>query len=127
MTYLKTALAALVLSTGAAMADPVEGMWQTQVDDGAYAIVKMAPCGGQICGTIARTFRSGGEYKSENIGRQLVWDMAAKGGGAYGDGKIWQPSTDKVYRSKMVLNGETLAVSGCFGPICKKQTWTRVK
>ncbi|WP_412070665.1 DUF2147 domain-containing protein [Pseudooceanicola nanhaiensis] len=124
---MKTALAALVLTAGGALADPVEGMWQTQVDDGAYAIVQIAPCGAEICGTIARTFRSGGEYKSDNLGRKLVWDMVAKGGGAYGNGKIWQPSTDKVYRSKMMLSGDTLAVSGCVGPICKKQTWTRVK
>lgn len=76
---------------------------------------------------ISRTFNDSGEYKSPNIGKQLVWDMAAKGNGAYKGGKIWQPSTDKIYRSKMSLSGDVLKVSGCFGPICKKQTWMRVK
>ena len=111
---------------GAAFADPAEGMWKTQVDDGAYAHVKIAPCGAALCGTIARTFNDTGEYKSENLGKKLVWDMQAAGGGAYKDGKVWQPSTDKTYRSKMALSGNSLKVSGCVGPICKKQTWTRV-
>ena len=116
-------LAAAVAAVGfaaAAWADPAEGIWQTQVDDGAYAHVKMSPCGANLCGTIARTFNTGGEYKSENLGKQLVWDMAPAGGGAYADGKIWQPSTGKTFRSKMALSGNTLNVSGCIGPICKK-------
>jgi uncharacterized protein (DUF2147 family) len=120
-------LAAFALTAGAALADPVEGIWKTQVDDGAYAHVAIKPCGAQFCGTIVRTFNSSGEYKSANIGKKLVWDMTADGGGKYSGGKIWQPSTDKVYRSKMDLSGNTLKVAGCVGPICKKQTWGRVK
>ncbi|MEC7300235.1 MAG: DUF2147 domain-containing protein [Pseudomonadota bacterium] len=118
---------ALILSAGMAHADPVEGIWKTQVDDGAYAHVTIAPCGGALCGTISRTFNADGEYKSANLGKKLVWDMQSKGGGDYRDGKIWQPSTDKVFKSKMALSGNTLKVSGCVGPICKKQTWSRVK
>ena len=112
---------------GAAWADPAEGTWKTEVDDGAYAHVKIAPCGASLCGVIARTFNASGEYKSENIGKQLVWDMQAAGDGAYANGKIWQPSTGKTFKSKMALAGDVLKVSGCVGPICKKQTWTRVK
>ena len=119
-------IAALVLSAGAAMADPVVGIWKTQVDDGAYAHVQFAACGDKLCGKIVRTFNASGEYKSANIGKQLVWDMVASGSGSYKNGKIWQPSTDKIYKSKMALSGNTLNVSGCVGPICKKQTWSRV-
>lgn len=120
--------AALTLVAGMAQAaDPVVGVWKTQVDDGAYAHVKIAACGAKLCGVIARTFNGTGEYKSPNIGKKLVWDMDANGGGAYSGGKIWQPSTGKEYKSKMALSGDTLKVSGCFGPICKKQTWSRMK
>jgi uncharacterized protein (DUF2147 family) len=126
MKTLLTAAAALVLSVGAGFADPVEGTWKTQVDDGHYAHIEIAPCGAEICGVIARTFDANGEIKSANIGKKLVWDMSAAGNGAYKGGKIWQPSKDKVYKSKMALNGDTLKVSGCVGPICKKQTWSRV-
>ena len=117
--------AAFALCATATLADPVEGMWKTEVDDGAYAHVAIAPCGAKLCGTIARTFNASGEYASPNIGKPIVWDMVAKGDGAYGDCKIWQPSTDKIYRSKMALSGNTLKVSGCVGPICKGQTWSR--
>lgn len=124
----KLVLAAVLTVAGAAgaMADPVLGVWKTQVDDGNYAHVTFSACGAALCGVISRTFNSDGEWKSANIGKQLVWDMQAKGGGSYKNGKIWQPSTDKVYKSKMSLSGDTLKVSGCVGPICKKQTWTRV-
>ena len=123
-------IALLIGLAGAAWAqDPVEGIWKTQVDDGAYAYVRFAPCGEKICGVITRTFNADGEYKSKNIGRKLVWDMVPEGGGNYGGGKIWQPSTDRIYRSKMTLSGNTLRVAGCVlgGLICKKQTWTRVQ
>jgi uncharacterized protein (DUF2147 family) len=121
-----TAAALGLAMAGAAMADPVLGTWKTQVDDGAYAHVKMAKCGQKICGTIAKTFNNSGEYKSANLGKKLVWDMTPGGDGYYKSGKIWQPSTDKTYKSKMTLSGSSLKVSGCVGPICKKQTWTRV-
>jgi len=127
MRRLVLAAALSLAAAGAAFADPAEGVWQTQVDDGAYAHVKMVPCGAKLCGTIARTFNSSGEYKSANLGKPIVWDMVPEGGGKYGDGKIWQPSTGKVYNSKMQLSGSNLVVSGCVGPICKKQTWARVQ
>ena len=130
MTRIAGIFALLIGLAGAAWAqDPVEGIWKTQEDDGAYAHVQFAPCGERLCAVIIRTFNSDGEYKSKNIGRQLVWDMLPKGGGKYGDGKIWQPSTDRIFRSKMTLSGDVLRVAGCVagGLICKKQTWTRVR
>ena len=121
------ALLALGLAGTAQAADPAVGTWQTQVDDGAYAHVKMAPCGGAICGTIARTFNDSGEYKSPNIGKTLVIDMKPEGGGKYA-GKVWRPSNDKIYIGKMTVSGNALQLSGCVagGLICSKQTWQRV-
>ncbi len=131
--FLKTTLAAAVLAltqvlaAGAALADPVEGVWQTQPDDGAYAHVTMAPCGPALCGTITRTFNASGEYKSPNIGKQIVREMAPNGAKKYA-GKVWRPSNDKIYIGKMDLSGASLQLSGCVagGLICSKQTWTRV-
>lgn len=127
MKKLILAAALTVAGAAGAMADPVLGVWKTQVDDGNYAHVTFSTCGAALCGVISRTFNSDGEWQSENIGKQLVWDMEARGGGSYKGGKIWQPSTGKIYKSKMSLSGDTLKVSGCVGPICKKQTWSRVK
>ncbi len=119
--------AAFALAATAVLADPVEGVWKTQEDDGAYAHVTIAPCGDKICGTITKAFRGGAEIKTDNIGKRIVWDMVPGGDGNYSNGKIWQPSTGKTYKSKMALSGSSLKVSGCVGPFCKKQTWSRVK
>lgn len=127
MKFAAVAVLAL-MAVPAFAADPVEGLWQTQVDDGAYAHVQLAPCGQAICGTIARTFNASGEYKSPNLGKQLVIDMMPQGGGRY-QGQVWRPSNDKVYLGKIELNGNSLSLAGCIagGLLCSKQTWQRVK
>jgi uncharacterized protein (DUF2147 family) len=124
---LAIAAASLTLA-GAASADPVLGLWKTQVDDGAYAYIDMQPCGAKICGKIARTFDASGEVKSPNIGKTLVIDMEATGNGTYA-GKVWRPSNDKIYIAKIALDGASLALRGCVagGLICSKQSWSRVK
>ena len=120
-------IATLMLGAGAALADPVEGTWKTQVDDGAYAHVKIAPCGGAYCGTMVKTFNAQGAYKSPNRGKQLLRDMKPAGGGKY-EGKVWRPSNDKVYVGKLELSGNSLKMKGCVagGLICSSQTWSRL-
>ncbi|MEM9636879.1 MAG: DUF2147 domain-containing protein [Pseudomonadota bacterium] len=122
-----TAVICLMMA-GAAVADPIEGLWQTQEDDGAYALVNITPCGSNFCGKIDRTFNASGEYQSPNLGKTLVIDMAAQGGGKY-KGKVWRPSNDKIYIGKIALNGDSMRLSGCVagGLLCSKQTWSRVK
>lgn len=121
------AAALMLAGAGAAQADPVLGTWKTEVDDGAYAFVEMAPCGAAICGTIARTFNSGGEYQSPNLGKSLVRNMKPQGDGYY-KGKVWRPSNDKIYIGKMELEGNRLKLKGCVagGLLCSAQNWTRV-
>ncbi|MFK7938285.1 MAG: DUF2147 domain-containing protein [Roseovarius sp.] len=127
MKRFTAAAIAVVLSAGAAMADPVVGTWKTQPgDDGNYALVTIAKCGSQICGTLGKGFDSAGNtIDSPNIGRKMIWDMNADGGGSYSGGKIWAPDRDKTYNSKMTLSGNTLKVSGCVLGICRGQTWKR--
>ena len=122
--------AALSLLAGAAVADPVEGLWKTKPDDnGHYGHVEVKPCGSAYCGTLVRAFDGAGkEMASENIGKRIIWDMVPKGEGAYGDGKVWSPDRDKAYNSKLQLSGDGLAVKGCVLGICRDGgTWTRVK
>ena len=121
----------LGFAASAAAADPVEGLWKTKPDDnGNFGHVQIAPCGAKFCGTLMKSFSSdGAEAASENIGKQIVWDMVANGDGSYGGGKVWAPDRDKTYKSKMQLNGDMLAVSGCVlgGVICRDSDWSRVK
>ncbi|TDK41022.1 DUF2147 domain-containing protein [Antarcticimicrobium luteum] len=128
---MKHVLLAAAMSLGVAgaawAADPLEGTWKTEVDDGSYAHIDIAPCGAALCGVIARSFNGSGEYRSENQGKTLVIDMVPKGDGSYA-GKVWRPSNDKIYIGKMDLDGNTVALRGCVagGLICSKQTWSRV-
>ncbi|SIS97792.1 Uncharacterized conserved protein, DUF2147 family [Roseivivax lentus] len=127
MKAILTALAGLALSATAAFADPIEGMWKTEVDEGNYAHVQMVPCGDKLCGVIARTFNGSGEYDSPNKGKVLVRNMVAQGGGKY-EGRVWRPSNDKIYLGKMDLSGNTLKLRGCVagGLLCSSQTWSRL-
>lgn len=120
--------AALALTAGAAAADPIEGVWQTQPDEGSFAHVTIAPCGAAFCGTISQTFRNGAAYQSPNVGRQIVIDMAPRGGGAY-SGQVWRPANDKIYAGKAEVSDNRMSLSGCVagGLLCKSQTWVRVR
>jgi uncharacterized protein (DUF2147 family) len=120
--------AVFAMTASAAFADPLEGVWQTQADDGAYAHVTIAPCGPAFCGVISQSFRDGAAFESENIGKQIVIDMVPAGDGTY-DGKVWRPSNNKIYTGGIGLNGDSMRLAGCVagGLICKKQTWTRVQ
>lgn len=122
-----TLAAVMALSGAAAMADPVLGTWRTQPDDaGRFGLVEMAPCGGKVCGTLAQSFdASGTPVSSPFDGRLIVDGMSPNGGGAYSGGTIYAPDRDKTYRSKMALAGDRLEVSGCVGPFCRSQVWSR--
>jgi len=119
--------ATLAAFATSAAAEEAVGVWQTEVDDGAYAHITIAPCGDAVCGVISRTFNADGEYQSENLGKTLVIDMEAKGGGAY-EGSVWRPSNDKIYIGKMDVTGDALRLRGCVagGLICSSQNWQRV-
>lgn len=122
--------AALALVGGAALADPVEGLWQTRKDDnGNYGHVEITPCGPAFCGTLVRAFDGAGkEIDSPNVGKRIVWDMMAYPGGLYDDGKIYSPDRDKTYNGDMTLAGDSLSVRGCVLGICRDGgTWKRVK
>lgn len=120
--------AAFALSAGAAAADPIEGVWQTQPDEGSFAHVTIAPCGGAFCGTITRTFKDRAEYASPNVGRQIVIDMAPQGGGNY-QGRVWRPANDRIYAGKASVSGNQMSLAGCVagGLLCKSQNWVRVQ
>ncbi|HFQ16049.1 MAG TPA: DUF2147 domain-containing protein [Rhodobacteraceae bacterium] len=128
MKKLLIGLFMLIVTSVPALADPLEGMWKTDVDDGAYAYVEIKPCGPALCGTIVRTFNSGGEYKSPNLGKRILIDMMPKGGGKYA-GNVWRPANGKIYIGKIALKGNTLKMKGCVagGLFCKSSTWTRLQ
>ncbi len=130
MKKLVLTTAFLLLGSGMAMAaDPLEGMWRTAADDnGNSGLIKVAPCGAKLCGTLVKAYDSNGkEMASNNIGRQIISETANNGGGKY-SGKVYSPDRNKTYKSKLVLSGNSLNVSGCVLGICRKGgTWKKVK
>ena len=122
---LLSAAAVLGLAAPAFAADPVEGLWRTQSGEtGGYLHVQISECGAALCGVIRQVVDS---PETSIVGTRMIWDMQAQGGGQYGGGRIWAPDQDKVYRSKMTLQGNALKVEGCVGPFCRGQTWSRLR
>jgi uncharacterized protein (DUF2147 family) len=122
--------ASLAVFGSVALADPVEGIWQTKKDDnGNFGHVEIKPCGPAFCGTLITAFNGEGkEIESPNVGRQIVWDMVAYPDGLYDDGQIYSPDRDKTYSGDMTLAGDSLKVRGCVLGICRDGgTWARVK
>ena len=107
------ALAALLATSGMALADDIEGRWKT--DSGATA--EIAPCGKAFCITL----RSGA-HKGKQIGR-----MNADGDNRY-SGDVTDPANDKTYSGRASLSGNALSMKGCVlgGLICRGQNWTRL-
>lgn len=125
-----TLLSVVFLSLGgAALAEPVKGMWVTEPDrKGQVAHVEVYDCGASaVCGKIVRTFnQQGTEIVTENVGSRVFWDMLPKGQGQY-EGRAYVPAHGRDYNAEMQLAGNRLTVEGCLGPVCMGQTWRRVE
>ena len=124
------ALLTTLLTATAASASDATGLWRTQsASNGGYLQVKIEPCGASLCGTIAGAYTSDGKAVSgyENDGKQMIWDMKPDGAGKWDGGKIWSPDANVTANGKLSLDGGKLTVSGCKGPICRSQEWTRVE
>ena len=127
-----TLIAAVVVlaTTLPALADPVFGRWRTAPDDnGNTGVIEVAACGNRICGTLIQALDGQGQrMSSPNVGRQIVWDMEARGNGQYRNGQVWAPDRDQTYSARMELRGDTLGVSGCvMAVICRESVWSRVR
>ncbi len=129
MRKLVTMSAALSLIAGMATAEPLLGTWQTAKDDNGHSgLVEVTPCGNALCGELVKSFdETGQEMASDNIGRNIISETVPVGDGAY-EGKVYSPDRDKTYKSRLVLEGDRLKVSGCVLFICRDGgTWRKVE
>ena len=125
---LTTLAAAAALFALPALAEPAEGVWKTEADGkGQTALVVSRPCGDALCGTITQVMNPQGEIIDHpNVGKRIFWDMKEITPGIY-EGQAFVPAFGMEYTAKMTLDGDKMKVGGCFGPICRDQTWTRAK
>ncbi len=134
----------LALLAGPAFAvDELVGEWLTEKGD---ARVRIEPCPGRadrLCGTITWAERppdapprplvdannTDPTLRSRPIkGLPLLADFAPEGGGAWGDGTIYDPRSGRTYKSKMRLTSvDRLDVSGCVLFVCLGETWRRYR
>lgn len=137
MRLLLAALPLLAIG-GAAAAAPasVQGLWLT---DDHKGLVRIAPCGASLCGTIAKVADTSGNAPKSDIhnpdaglrsrpilGLPVLTDFTSAG--SYWKGRAYDPKSGKTYRSTLELNPDgSLKVSGCILFICQGQRWTRVR
>jgi len=116
------------LAAGPLCADTIEGVWQTQPDrKGGYAHISSQPCGAAFCGTVIRAYNAdGNQIVTPAVGRKVFWDVKPGADGIY-YGRAWVPAFNSEYDGQIQMLGGRMKVSGCFGPVCKSQMWSRIR
>ena len=107
---------------GPAMAAEIVGTW---LRSNGESRVRMAPCGGGVCGTITWLKTPGkGDAK---VGQQVFYNMKPDGSGGW-EGSAFNPEDGKTYSGKASVSGSSMTTKGCVlgGMICKTVSWSRV-
>ena len=128
---------AVALNNGVS-ADAVAGQWRTQTRNG---VVEIERCGLAICGRLlsstglnanpALTDLSNSDPKLR--GRPLKGLQIMSGfvfrEGAWSGGSIYNAQDGRTYRGTVTpVDADHLKVRGCiFAPLCKTETWTRLR
>jgi len=132
--------AAMLLFSFPASAQSVDpaGIWLTQSGD---ARVRIAPCGGALCGTIvwlkdpidSATGRpptdkhnpDPAKRDSPLLGLQIMFGMKPSGAGRW-SGQFYNTDDGKTYNGNLVVVGpDSVKAEGCL-LICMGETWQRV-
>lgn len=136
---LVAAAAVMAMLGGAqAFAADVTGLWATPTRGGQVEITK---CGASVCGRLVSSegikadpaLKDANNTDTAQRGRLLKGLLILKGfsGGPteWTGGEIYNAEDGKTYGATLTLNADdTLNVRGCvFVPLCKTQTWTRVR
>ena len=97
------------------------------------AVVRIAPCGGSLCGRIVRVLASGVPTTDAHnpdrtlrsrplVGLTVLSGFTPAGNG----GRAYDPKSGSSYRATLRLNANgTMRVTGCVLVVCRSQTWTR--
>ena len=131
------ALAAVLASPSAQAAEPT-GLWQTASRGGQVEIYR---CGAALCGRLVSSdgLKADPNLKDVNNsnagqrGRGLknLTIMSGFSGGPkeWSGGSIYNAEDGRTYSGSLTLDGDnTLKLRGCVvAPLCKTQTWTRLR
>lgn len=128
----------MALAAASPSADAAIGRWKTETRGG---VVEIQHCGASICGRIVTSdnLRTQPDLKDANNSNAALRGRPIKGmlmlsgftadGDAWTGGKIYNAEDGKTYSAKVTpVGANQLKVRGCvFVPLCKTQTWTRVR
>lgn len=128
--FLSSLVVAASFSTAAAARDGIEGTWKNRPNT---LLVRIAPCGDALCGTVLAAANTAKESvrkagTANLVGTQVLTGLRRASGGAY-SGRIFNPNLNVHAAATITLvNPTVLLVRGCVlaGLICKEQHWTRV-
>ena len=132
------AAAAVLASAGVAAASPVAGTWQAPTKG---AVIQVYDCGAAVCGRVIDSddiranpdLRDARNKDAALQGRRLknLTMMTGFTGGPteWTGGTLYDPASGNTYHGSLTLKGtSTLDLKGCiFGPLCRTQTWTRLR
>ena len=130
-------LIGLALMAAPQSGDAAVGRWKTETRN---AVVEIQRCGASICGRILtsdalRTNPNLKDARNSNAqlrnrplrGMQILSGFKASGTSWTG-GKIYNAEDGKTYSAEVRVAGDQLKLKGCVvWPLCKTQTWTRVR
>jgi len=141
LNFAALALAAATLMTGPALAagpDTAIGKWRTP---SRHGVVDITRCGMSLCGRLidSDNIRTQPDLRDVNNkdaakrSRKLK-DLQILGGftrksASWDGGTIYNPEDGGTYKATITPAGDdTLKLKGCIvWPLCKTQTWTRVR
>jgi len=140
--FAASAMVASLLIAGPALAadgpQSVLGKWRTPSKNG---VVEIARCGASICGRLLESdhLRTNPDLRDVNNKETGKRTRKLKGlqllGGFTGEAKQWSggtiynPEDGGTYKATITPAGnDTLKLKGCIvWPLCKTQTWTRIR
>jgi uncharacterized protein (DUF2147 family) len=128
-------LAALL---AAPSADTAVGKWRTETRNG---IIDIRACGSSLCGTLVTSDglvanpaltdskNKDAALRSRPLKGITMLSGFTRDGEAWTNGSVYNPDDGGTYKGKLTpVDADHLAVRGCIvWPLCKTQTWTRVR
>ena len=134
---MSTLLFAALLAAAPA-ADDVVGRWKTETRNG---VVEVQKCGASICGrllssdglranpALTDSQNKDAALRSRPLKGITILSGFTRADGAWTGGTIYKADEGKTYSATVTpIDADHLKVRGCiFVPLCKTQTWTRVR
>lgn len=135
-TFAALSFLAAVVGGAAPARAGVQGNWLTA---DRTAIVRIAPCGHALCGTVVRVLAKGPDVPLTDrnnpdrklrsrslVGTQVLTGFVSDGPGWTG-GRAYDPKSGRTYKAKLAPGADgSLTVTGCILFLCRSQRWTRV-